>query len=205
MSAREQVASMQMGAENLTGIIPGAEAADIEKKIVEIASSRRKLRKLRTDVLENESLQQTFGVNLPGQFDALVDRIQMRSAGHDFQSKVEKQTWGRWAISKLKTTAYFPVKHWKLTLLALLVAGGYYMWPQIVSMAQGVWTTRGLAAAKEIGKVSEAVGGLEQAHTLKGIGSAASSVPEGLAAPIPSAAASAGFDMLDPSLPTMSN
>jgi len=84
------------------------------------------------------------------------------------------------------------------TLLAAAAAvgvAGYYYWPQIIALAQGVWEARGLAAAGEVAEAAEAGTALEVPNALEGVGSAATSVPEGLAPAIPPGASSAGFPM----------
>ncbi len=120
---------MQLAPENLTGLLPGAQRKDIETKLLETAGSRRKLRRLREDVLLNKDLTTAFGDRLPQEFDDLVDRIQTESASRDFKAKVEKRSWGKWALEKVKSVALFPVRHPVYTLLitaAALAGIGFY-------------------------------------------------------------------------------
>lgn len=56
--------------------------------------------------------------------------IQTLEAAKSFEKKVEKESWGRWALEKVKSVALFPVRHPVYTLLilagALVGVGLYY-------------------------------------------------------------------------------
>ncbi len=129
MIKQSETSTMQLAPENLTGILPGTERKEIEAKLLETAGSRRKLRRLREDVLVNRDLKTAFGDRLPQQFDDLVDRVQTESASRDFKAKVEKRSWGKWALEKVKSVVLFPVRHPVYTLLiaaAALAGVGFY-------------------------------------------------------------------------------
>lgn len=141
--------TMQLGAENLSGIVPGSQRTEIEAKLLETAGSRRQLRKLREQVLGNKDLQRAFGDRLPAQFDDLIDRVQTQSASRDFASKVEKRSWGKWALEKAKSVVLFPIRHPFITAAIALTAlgAGYYY--------AGSWEA--LMAKVGLGKVHESI------------------------------------------------
>lgn len=121
-------ATMQLAPENLTGVLGVDQRSNVEQKLLETAGSRRQLRRLRTEVLDNKDLQRAFGETLPQQFDDLIDRVQTQSASRDFQAKVEKRSWGKWALDSAKSVVLFPIRHPFITALLTLTAlgAGYY-------------------------------------------------------------------------------
>lgn len=143
---------MTLGAENLSGIIPGSRGEDIELALMEKARSRRQLRKLRKQVLDNEPLKNTFGDRLGDEFDDLVARVQARSASHDFQAKIEKKTWGKWALNSAKSVALFPVRYplWTALIAAGLIGISYY---GAGSLSSGVAKLHGLVSEKVIAQL----------------------------------------------------
>lgn len=57
------------------------------------------------------------------------DELDTIRGARSFEKKVEKQSWGRWALEKVKSVALFPVRHpvWSLFILAAIAAGvGWY-------------------------------------------------------------------------------
>lgn len=161
---------MQLAPENLTGILPGTERKEIEAKLLETAGSRRKLRQLRESVLSNKGLKTAFGDRLPEQFDNLVDRVQTESASRDFKAKLEKRSWGKWALEKAKSVVLFPIRHPFITAaiaLTALGAGYYYAgnWEALMAKVGLGKMHESIAAALQMAKPTlatpaEASGGL---------------------------------------------
>lgn len=64
------------------------------------------------------------------------EQIKTIGAGKDFEQKVEKQSWGKWALEKVKSVVLFPVRHpvYTLLILAAVAAGIGLYYSQI-----GTW------------------------------------------------------------------
>lgn len=108
------------------------EKTDIDV-LEELAKDKRGLVK---KILQNKTLIERAGN--PDQLLFELDQLQNRyseeiktlEAAKGFEKKVEKQSWGRWALEKVKSVVLFPVRHPVYTLLILAAAlagvGIYY-------------------------------------------------------------------------------
>lgn len=100
--------------------------------LVEMAKDKRGLVK---KVLQNKELIKRAGNpdQLLYELDSLHTRyreeIKTLEGAKSFEAKVEKQSWGRWALEKVKSVVLFPVRHpvYTLLILAAALAGvGFY-------------------------------------------------------------------------------
>lgn len=101
--------------------------------LYEIANDKQALAR---EIAGNKVLLEKFGdeEGILNELHALEtkydDQIRTIEAGKSFEEKVEKQSWGTWALEKVKSAVTFPVRHPIISLLilaALLVGVAGYM------------------------------------------------------------------------------
>ena len=96
--------------------------------LYELAKNKQTLAK---KIAGNKEILKKFGdeTEILKELDVLEkkyqDQIQTIEAGKSFGEKIEKQSWGKWAMEKVKSVVKFPVRHPIISLIILAaVAGG---------------------------------------------------------------------------------
>ncbi len=155
---------------------PEAETENAVGNIEALYELARDKQALAKKIAGNTELMRQFGneEEILRALDALEhtyeEQIQTIEAGKLFAEKIEKQSWGKWALDKVKAVVKFPAKHpiiFLLILIAILASiAGYVGYLPGLGSTFSAWAqkAKALFGFEATAATETAAGALEAAH-----------------------------------------